>query len=123
MYDRPMDWSEQADKKKKKMAAYEGEKDNTFCKAQLKKIPEIGTPTSGKKRKSKLALLRRHKVNEERFLVFASKCHPEHPTYAEYIKNQKLKKQKQGEKNKFNSPSPKTRKTLKTKMYLLSPTD
>jgi hypothetical protein len=51
-YTRPMDWSKQADKYKKKVRAYyeeENEKYDTFCQLQLKKIPEIETPTSEEK--------------------------------------------------------------------------
>jgi hypothetical protein len=60
--------------------------------------------------------LKKFKANEEKFLTFASKRHPNHPTYADYIKKQRLKKQKHGEnhneKHMFNSPTPKNKENI-----------
>jgi hypothetical protein len=82
-YDMQIDWSE--DDCKKKMDAFKGEREeyDAFYKEKLKKIPAIETPTSEEGNREEQ--LGKRKANEEKFLMFASKRHPEHPTYAEYI--------------------------------------
>jgi hypothetical protein len=66
-------WSEQANKYKKKVRAYEGEKEkyDPFCELQLKKIPEIETAPTLEEREEQKDL-RKRKANKERLFTFAS---------------------------------------------------
>jgi hypothetical protein len=75
-YDRSIDWSERVDNYKKKMDAYKGEREDydAFYEKKLEKIPEIETPTSEEGNREEQ--LRKCKANKEKFLAFASKCHP-----------------------------------------------
>jgi hypothetical protein len=80
---------------------------------------DIQDPTSKEKEESEE--LEKCKANEERFLKFASKRHPDHPAYADYIERQKAKKQKPNErhieKQGFNSPNRRTKKTSRIKKH------
>jgi hypothetical protein len=78
-YDRPIDWSGQVDDYKKKMDAYKGEREDydAFYADKLEKVREIEIPTSEEGNREEQ--LRKRKANEEKFLAFASKRHPEHP--------------------------------------------
>jgi hypothetical protein len=79
MYGRPIDWSEQADNYKKKMDMYKEKREeyDACYEAKLEKIPEIETPTSEEGNREEQ--LRKRKANEEKYMVFASKRHPNTP--------------------------------------------
>jgi hypothetical protein len=63
MYDRPIDWSEQADDYKRKMDIYKEKREeyDAFYEEKLKEIPEIKTPTSEEGIREEQ--LRKRKVN------------------------------------------------------------
>jgi hypothetical protein len=117
LYDKPMDWYGQETEYDEKMKIYEKKKEEyeAFCSQKLEQIVEIETPTSSEEVEREK--LRKRKINEEKFLEFASKRHPEHPAYAKYIENQRLKKQKMSKrdgdkKNSFNSPPPQEKENI-----------
>jgi hypothetical protein len=51
--------------------------------------------------------LRKRKANQERFLAFASKHHPEHPAYVEHISKTEAEERKTRREEQVQQPKPK----------------